>query len=111
LSGRKRHGRLARQRRSSRFLLINDANAANVHFQVGSSASLGTTSESRGRILALTGITLNTGASINCGAALARNGAVNLYTNVIAICLAAASVSVGTRWAARRGSPPSGRCK
>lgn len=80
---------------ASRVLLINGANAANVYFQVGSSATLGTTSEFRGRILALTSITLNTGASINCGAALARNGAVTLDTNVIAICLAAASVSVG----------------
>ncbi len=79
---------------ASRVLLINGANAANVYFQVGSSATLGTTSEFRGRILALTSITLNTGASINCGAALARNGAVTLDTNVIAICLAAASVSV-----------------
>lgn len=79
---------------ASRVLLINGANAANVYFQVGSSATLGTTSEFRGRILALTSITLNTGATINCGAALARNGAVTLDNNVITICLAAASVTV-----------------
>jgi len=79
----------------SRVLLINGANAANVYFQVGSSATLGSGSEFRGRILALANITLNTGATINCGAALARTGAVTLDSNIIAICLAAASVTVG----------------
>ena len=78
----------------SRVVLTNGANAANVYFQVGSSATLGTASEFRGRILALTSITLTTGASIDCGAALARNGAVTLDSNYVAICLASASVAV-----------------
>ena len=39
-----------------------------------------------GDILALTSITLNTGATITCGAAWARNGAVTLDTNTISIC-------------------------
>ena len=80
---------------NSRVLLTNGANAAHVYFQVGSSATLGTNSEFRGRILAMTSITLTTGAKIDCGAALARNGAVTLDSNFVAICLAAASVTVG----------------
>lgn len=51
------------------------------------SATLGTTTSFEGNILALTSITLNTGATIYNGRALARNGAVTLDTNVISdIC-------------------------
>ena len=56
--------------------------ASNVFWQVGSSATLGTSSSFAGTIMALTSITLNTGASLQ-GRALARNGAVTLDTNVI----------------------------
>jgi type VI secretion system secreted protein VgrG len=56
---------------------------ANVFWQVGSSATLGTTTAFEGNILALTSISLNTGARIGCGSALARNGAVTLDTNFI----------------------------
>ena len=62
--------------------LVNGAQACNVFWQVGSSATLGTSSSLRGSILALTSITLNTGATIE-GRALARNGAVTLDTNTI----------------------------
>jgi hypothetical protein len=55
----------------------------NIFWQVGSSATLGTTTSFEGNILALTSITLNTGATIGCGSALARNGAVTLDSNVI----------------------------
>ena len=55
----------------------------NVFWQVGSSATLGTTTTFQGNILALTSITLNTGATIGCGSALARNGAVTLDSNKI----------------------------
>src|ERR1019366_7362379 len=77
-------------------VLINGAQAANVYFVVGSSATLGTTTQFQGKILALTSITLNTSASINCGAALARNGSVTLDTNTILVCplLAATFASV-----------------
>ena len=44
---------------------------SNVFWQVGSSATLGTTTAFQGNILALTSITLNTGATIGCGSALA----------------------------------------
>jgi hypothetical protein len=56
---------------------------ANVFWEVGSSATLGTATAFEGNILALTSITLNTRASILCGSALARNGAVTLDTNFI----------------------------
>ena len=62
--------------------LINGANSCNVFWQVGSSATLGTATSFIGNILALTSITLTTGASVN-GRALARNGAVTLDTNTI----------------------------
>jgi hypothetical protein len=69
--------------------LVNGAQGRNVFYRVGSSATLGTTTSFAGNILALTSITANTGATINCGAALARNGAVTLDTNTISICTAA----------------------
>jgi hypothetical protein len=64
--------------------LTNGANAHNVFWQVGSSATLGTTSIFNGSILALTSITLNTGATMT-GRALARNGAVTLDDNKVTI--------------------------
>ena len=54
-------------------------------WQVGSSATLGTTTAFVGDIIALTSITLDTGADIQCGGALARNGAVTLDTNTVSI--------------------------
>jgi type VI secretion system secreted protein VgrG len=52
-------------------------------WQVGSSATLGTTTTFEGNILALASITLDTGASIDCGRALAQTGAVTMDTNTI----------------------------
>lgn len=68
----------------SSVLLINGASPCNVFFQVGSSATLGTGSNFVGNILALTSITLNTGATLS-GRALARNGAVTVDSNAVAI--------------------------
>jgi hypothetical protein len=58
----------------------------NIFWQVGSSATLGTTTAFEGNILALSSITLNTGATITCGSALAQNGAVTLQGNTISGC-------------------------
>jgi type VI secretion system secreted protein VgrG len=68
-----------------------------VFFQVGSLATLGTGTTFAGHILALTSITLNTGASIIGGSALALNGAVTLDTNLIlnSPCGVVASVPEG----------------
>ena len=67
---------------ASQVVLTGGAQAANVFWQVGSSATLGTNSVLAGSILALTSITATTGAAIN-GRALAINGAVTLDTNTI----------------------------
>jgi hypothetical protein len=68
---------------NSSVLLSNGGDDPNVFFQVGSSATLGTTTQFKGNILALASITLNTGANIECGRALAQTGAVTLDTNNI----------------------------
>jgi hypothetical protein len=65
---------------SSRVVLTNGADACNVFWQIGSSATLGTNSSFKGNILALTSITLTTGVSV-AGRALARNGAVTMDDN------------------------------
>jgi uncharacterized repeat protein (TIGR01451 family) len=82
----------------SSVVLINGADACNVFWQVGSSATLGTTTSFVGNIFALTSITLNNGASVS-GRVLARNGAVTLDNNTITapVCGVApvASITVG----------------
>ncbi len=77
---------------ASSIVLINGAQGSNVFFRVGSSATLGTTTAFEGDIVALTSITLDAGATINCGAALAHNGAVTLDDNTIAVCPASVTV-------------------
>jgi hypothetical protein len=62
--------------------LTGGAQACNVFWQVGSSATIGTGSQFVGVIMALQSISLTTGATLN-GSALARNGAVTLDTNTI----------------------------
>ena len=59
---------------------INGGNGDSVFWQVGSSATLGTDTTFSGNILSLQSITMNTGTNINCGRALARNGAVTMDT-------------------------------
>jgi hypothetical protein len=66
---------------ASSIVLTNSAQACNVYWQVGSSATLGTASTFSGNILALTSITASTGTTVR-GRALARNGQVALDTNV-----------------------------
>lgn len=58
------------------------AQVCNVFWQIGSSATLDTTTTFVGNILALQSISLNNGASI-AGRALARNGSVTLINNTI----------------------------
>jgi len=66
--------------------VINGGSSCNrVYWQVGSSATIGTGTSFAGDILALTSITLTTGANTS-GRALARNGAVTLDTNNVNTC-------------------------
>ncbi|WP_084117130.1 ice-binding family protein [Alkalibacter saccharofermentans] len=67
---------------NSRVSLINGAQYCRVFWQVGSSATLGTSTEFVGHIFALTDITANTNATVQ-GQLLARNGAVTLDSNTI----------------------------
>jgi cell division septation protein DedD len=67
---------------ASSVILTNGAQACNVFWQVGSSATLGTNSAFAGTILALTSISVDTGDTI-AGRALARNGAVTLDDDTI----------------------------
>lgn len=62
--------------------LVNGAQACNIFWQVGSSATLGTDTTFSGTIMALTTITLQTRTTV-AGRVLARNGAVNLDTNTV----------------------------
>lgn len=64
-------------------ILIGGAQAKNIFWQVGSSATIGDGTSFKGNILALTSITMNTGATIE-GRLLAINGSVVLTsTNTI----------------------------
>lgn len=67
---------------SSTVALVRGAQACNVFWEVGSSATLGTNTTFVGSILALTTATLETQATV-VGRVLARNGAVNLDENTI----------------------------
>jgi hypothetical protein len=67
---------------STQVILAGGAQAKNVFWQVGSSATLGTSSVFEGTILSLQSITLDTGATLT-GRALARNGAVTLDSNPV----------------------------
>jgi hypothetical protein len=63
-------------------VLSGGAKSSNVFWQVGTSATLGTTSVFKGTIMADQSITLNTGATLN-GRALARIGAVTMAGNAV----------------------------
>lgn len=64
--------------------LIDGAKAANIYWQVGTSANLGVSSIFKGSILADQSISLQTNASIE-GRLLARIGAVTMQSNTILV--------------------------
>ena len=67
---------------ASSVVLINGASPCNVWWQVGSSATIDTTTAFQGNLMALTDITLNNGATV-IGRMLARNGQISLINNVL----------------------------
>jgi len=84
---------------SSQIKIINGGTGNNVYWQVGS-ATLGATSQFAGNILALSNITLDAGADISCGRALALNGTVTMDTNHVSVngpgCNATSAPEPGT---------------
>jgi hypothetical protein len=73
--------------------VINGGSGCGVQWLVRSSATIDTNTTFLGNIVALTSITLNTGARVTPGRALARNGAVTLDTNTVnAVACATATV-------------------
>ncbi len=83
--------------------VINGGPEDGLFWQVGSSATLGTSTTFEGNIVALTSISLDTAAKIPCGRALARNGAVTMDTNVISI-----GCTATTGWDASQSTELSG---
>ncbi len=77
---------------SSHVNLINGAQACNVFWQVGSSATLGANSSFAGDILAFTSISMGDAVAMN-GRALAHNSAVTLINDTIAASHCAPAVS------------------
>lgn len=67
---------------NSTMTLAGGAQACNIYWQVGSSATLGISSQLKGSIYADISITANTSAQIS-GQLLARSGAITLDSNVI----------------------------
>ena len=63
--------------------VLGDGPNSGIFWDVGSSATLGKATAFEGNILAHTSITLNTGAKILCGRAIALTGAVTMDTNTI----------------------------
>jgi len=74
-------------------VLSGGATADNVFWQVGSLATLGTTADFKGTIMAGTSVTLATGARLN-GRALALNGDVTLDNNSVTIPIGSNTVLV-----------------
>lgn len=67
---------------ASSVVLVNGASPCNVFWQVGSSATLDTTTAFQGNLMALTSISLNKGVTV-IGRMLARNGQVSLIDDVL----------------------------
>jgi ice-binding like protein len=70
---------------NSKVLVTGGAQGCGVYWKVGSSATLGSGTQLVGTVIALTSITMVTGATIIPGRALARNGAVTLDSNRISM--------------------------
>ena len=67
---------------NSSVVMINGGTPCNVYWQVGSSATIGTTTDFQGNVMAQASITMSTSATA-IGRMLARNGAVTLDSNTL----------------------------
>lgn len=84
--------------------LIGSAQACNVFWQIGSSATLGTNTTFVGSILALTSASVQTGTTVS-GRVLARNGQVSLDSNEITRPGCAAATPTSSPSASTTASP------
>lgn len=78
---------------ASMVVSINAGQNDNIYWNVGSSATLGTTTAFQGTVIADQSATLNTGATDNCGRVIALNGAVTLDDNFINNCFTATTTT------------------
>jgi hypothetical protein len=83
--------------------VLNTGAGAGVYWNVGSSATLGTSTTFAGNILALDSITLNTTASDFCGRALAESGAVTLQQNSLSATCSSVAPGSGAESAGLSG--------
>lgn len=94
-------------------ILTNGAQAGNIFWVMGSSASLGTTSVMKGTLMAYASVTMATGAHLD-GRALARTGDVTLAANTIvvptlsspstyAVSFTESGLTAGTSWSVTFG--------
>jgi Ice-binding-like len=102
---------------ASSVLLINGASPCNVHWQVGSSATLDTTTVFVGNLMALTSVSLNDKATV-LGRVFASNGQISLIDNTLTKPLCAgetgttpAPTSTGTTGSTTTGSGTAGNPK
>ncbi len=80
---------------NSSVVLIGGAQACNVFWVIGSSATLGTGTDFQGNILAFASISLTTGVTVD-GRVLALNGAVTLDTNTLMLPVCAVVINGNT---------------
>jgi type VI secretion system secreted protein VgrG len=86
--------------------VLNRSADDGVFWQVGSSATLGTSTLFAGNIIANTSITLNTTASIPCGSVIALNGAITMDNNTISNgCLSGGSMDSSGTGGGTGGTP------
>jgi hypothetical protein len=90
----------------SNVVLAGGAQACNIFWIVGSSATLGTNSTLQGNLLALTSVTLTTNSRV-IGSVLAQNGAVTLDSSTVTKSTCATpTASVATSTAPATSTPP-----
>ena len=76
--------------------IVGGNSTDSVYWNVGSAATLGTTTSFMGNIISLASDTLTTGATVGCGSVIALTGAVTLDTNTISAgCNSATTTTVG----------------
>ena len=82
---------------ASAVVLVNGASPCNVFWQVGSSATLGSTTAFQGNVMALQSVSLDAGATV-MGRVLASTGAVTLIDNVVdnSMCTSGTTTPPGT---------------